>query len=127
MNPLTLEWLDKAGADLATARRELRARIEPNYDAVCFHAQQSAEKALKAVLQESNVNIPKTHQLMDLLGLCVKFEAAYLMLQADLMSLEGYAVMFRYPGQSANKAEAKAAYKAAEIISAFIKTRLTVS
>ena len=127
MNPLTLEWLDKAAADLATARRELRARIEPNYDAVCFHAQQSAEKALKAVLQESNVNIPRTHQLMDLLGLCVKDEGAYLMLQADLMSLDGYAVMFRYPGQSANKAEAKSAYKAAEMIYAFIKTRLRVS
>ncbi len=101
MNPLTREWLDKASADLATARREIRVRSEPNYDAVCFHAQQSVEKALKAVLQENDVNIPKTHQLMDLLALCAKVDGSYLMLQADLISLEGYAVMFRYPGQSA--------------------------
>ena len=124
MNPLTLEWLDKAAGDLATARRELRVRSRPNYDAVCFHAQQSVEKALKAVLQENNINIPKTHQLMDLLALCSKFDGTYLMLQADLMSLEGYAVMFRYPGQSANKAEARAASKAAEMACMFIKNKL---
>lgn len=48
MNPLTLEWFDKAEGDLATASREIRARRKPNYDAVCFHAQQAAEKYLKA-------------------------------------------------------------------------------
>lgn len=36
------EWLAKAAGDLATARRELRVRKEQNFDAVCFHAQQSA-------------------------------------------------------------------------------------
>jgi len=127
MNPLTREWLDKADSDLATARRELRVRKNPNYDAVCFHAQQSVEKTLKAVLQENNVNIPKTHQLMDLLALCAKSDGSYLMLQAGLISLEGYAVMFRYPGQTANKGEASAAYKAAEMACMFIKDRLGVS
>jgi HEPN domain-containing protein len=52
MNPLTIEWVEKAEADLLTSRREYRARKSPNYDAVCFHAQQAAEKYLKAVLQE---------------------------------------------------------------------------
>jgi hypothetical protein len=37
MNPLTIEWVDKAEGDL-TALRELRARKSPNYDAACFHA-----------------------------------------------------------------------------------------
>jgi len=53
MNPLTVEWIDKASADLATAGREMRARKDPNYDAVCFHAQQCAEKLLKAALTET--------------------------------------------------------------------------
>jgi HEPN domain-containing protein len=43
MNPLTLEWIEKAEGDFATAQREQRARKMPNYDAVCFHAQQCAE------------------------------------------------------------------------------------
>ena len=124
MNPLTREWLDKGSADLATARRELRARLNPNYDAVCFHAQQSVEKALKAVLQEHDAHIPKTHQLMDLLALCAKVEGSFLMLQPDLMRLEGYAVIFRYPGQAASKPEARAAFKAAELAFTFVGDRL---
>ncbi|MDR3572998.1 MAG: hypothetical protein P4L50_04015 [Anaerolineaceae bacterium] len=42
MNPLTIEWIDKAEGDLLTAQREYRARNRPNYDAVCFHGQQMA-------------------------------------------------------------------------------------
>jgi HEPN domain-containing protein len=52
MQPLTIEWTQKAEGDLATARRELRACLAPNFDAACFHAQQCAEKYLKALLQE---------------------------------------------------------------------------
>lgn len=55
MNPLTLEWIDKAEGDFATAGREIRVRKLPNYDAVCYHAQQCAEKYLKALLQEANI------------------------------------------------------------------------
>jgi HEPN domain-containing protein len=43
MNPLTHEWVDKAKADLRTAKREYRVKVEPNFDAVCFHSQQAAE------------------------------------------------------------------------------------
>ena len=55
MNPLTLEWIESAEGDFATAGRELRARKNPNYDAACFHAQQCAEKYLKAILQEQSI------------------------------------------------------------------------
>ena len=41
MKPLTREWVEKGEADWNTARRELRVRKSPNFDAVCFHAQQS--------------------------------------------------------------------------------------
>src|SRR3990172_2198280 len=99
MNPLTREWVDKAEGDFITARRELRARSSPNYDAVCFHAQQTAEKYLKAVLQENGSKIPKTHQLLDLLALCMKIDASYQMIYSDLMAIDGYALKFRYPGQ----------------------------
>lgn len=61
MKPATSEWETKAEGDFITAGRELRARKSPNYDAVCFHAQQCAEKYLKTVLQENERNIPKIH------------------------------------------------------------------
>ena len=60
MRALTTEWVEKAEGDYATAGREIRARRRPNYDAVCFHAQQTAEKYLKAFLQENDVAFPKT-------------------------------------------------------------------
>jgi HEPN domain-containing protein len=58
MNALTIEWVEKADGDFATAGRELRARRYPNYDAGCFHAQQVAEKYLKAFLQEHDRTFP---------------------------------------------------------------------
>jgi HEPN domain-containing protein len=48
MNLLTQEWISKAEGDFASSGRELRARKDPNYDSACFHAQQCAEKYLKA-------------------------------------------------------------------------------
>ena len=50
MNQLTVEWVDKAEGDFLTALREFRVRKSPNYDAVCFHAQQCVKKYLKARL-----------------------------------------------------------------------------
>ena len=62
MKPTTAEWVAKAVGDFLTAGRELRARKSPNYDAVCFHAQQYAEKYLKAVLQEDEKKYPQNPQ-----------------------------------------------------------------
>ena len=56
MNPLTHEWIEKAEGDFTTAGRELRARKNPNYEAACFHAQQCAEKYLKAT-SKSNPSV----------------------------------------------------------------------
>lgn len=88
MNPATDEWVSKAEGDFITAGRELRVRKSPNYDAVCFHAQQCAEKYLKAVLQESDKRIPKIHFLLELLAMILKFDPSYEFLKADLEILE---------------------------------------
>ncbi|HVN54903.1 MAG TPA: HEPN domain-containing protein [Anaerolineaceae bacterium] len=124
MNPLTLEWVDKAEGDLTTARREYRARIAPNFDAVCFHTQQAAEKYLKALLQESGTPIPRIHSLADLLALISKLDPDVLLIQANANVLEGFAVQYRYPGLSADKAEAKLALSAADRVCSFIRAKL---
>lgn len=77
MRPATAEWVAKAEGDFLTAGRELRARKAPNYDAVCFHAQQCAEKYLKAVLQDNKKNIPKIHNLIELMLLCEEIDSYY--------------------------------------------------
>jgi HEPN domain-containing protein len=124
MNPAVAEWVSKAEGDFVTAGRELRVRKSPNYDAVCFHAQQCAEKYLKAVLQESDERIPKIHFLLELLAMILKFDGSYEFLKADLEALEDYSVQFRYPGHFAEKEDAQFAYVAAGTVRKFIRQKL---
>ena len=87
MNPIVDEWISKAEGDFLTAGREIRARKSPNYDAVCFHCQQCAEKYLKAVLQAHKKYIPKIPYLLELMSLIMKFDTSFEFLRADLESL----------------------------------------
>lgn len=111
MKPITTEWIDKAEGDYAVAQRELRVRKNPNHDAVCFHAQQCAEKYLKARLQEAGIAFGKTHDLVNLLGLALPVEPTWTALRQDLIILTNFAVDYRYPGTSATRAEAQDAFK----------------
>ncbi len=126
MNPLTLEWIEKAEGDFITAGRELRARKLPNYDASCFHSQQAAEKYVKAMLQEKGQLIPRTHNLIDLLTLCLPVDPSIKMIQPNLLTLNGYATRFRYPGETADKTEAKTAYQSALTVRNVIRARLGI-
>jgi HEPN domain-containing protein len=45
-----------------------RSRKRTRYRAICFHAQQCAEKYLKARLTEANIPFIKTHDLPSLLS-----------------------------------------------------------
>lgn len=124
MKPATTEWVSKAEGDFATAGREIRARKMPNYDAVCFHCQQCAEKYLKAILQENEKRIPKIHNLLELLAMILKLDGSYEFLKADLDVLEEFSVRYRYPGDTAEIEEAQSAYKAVEAVRTFIKNKM---
>jgi HEPN domain-containing protein len=106
MKPATAEWVDKADGDFATAGRELRAAPAPNFDAACFHAQQCAEKYLKACLVEASGTFPKTHDLSALLELLLPVEPTWAMLRTDLDWLTDVGVEVRYPGTVADAADA---------------------
>ena len=58
----TARWLRYAEEDLITAETLLRQPHVPPRQA-CWHAQQSAEKALKAVLISLEIDFPRTHDL----------------------------------------------------------------
>jgi HEPN domain-containing protein len=124
MNELTAEWIAKAEGDYATAERELRARRRPNFDAVCFHAQQTIEKYLKAFLQEQGANFPKTHSLIELLEIALPLDQSLELQRELLVQLERYAVRYRYPGEASDKDEARAALRAAKEVRAILRHRL---
>lgn len=105
-----IEWVDKAEGDFVSAQREYRARKLPNYDATCFHAQQSAEKYLKAYLQALNIPIPKTHDLVRLLSE-IPPAPALESFRPGMATLTAYAVEYRYPGECATQDVAKDALK----------------
>jgi HEPN domain-containing protein len=122
MRPLTTEWIQKAEGDLATAHREVRARNAPNYDAACFHAQQAAEKYLKALLQENAIAFGKTHNLPLILDLLRERYPRLEFLRPTLAILNAYAVEYRYPGESAEKDVAMQAVKMAETVKQAVLT-----
>lgn len=103
MKPLTLEWMHKAEGDFAIVERESRARKNPSYDGVCFHAQQCAEKYLKARLTEAGIKFEKIHDLTSLLDLVIPVEPLWESFRIDLAYLSDFAVHFRYPGESADR------------------------
>jgi HEPN domain-containing protein len=106
MKPMTDEWIAKAEADFATMERECKAVENPNYDGICFHAQQCAEKYLKARLCEADISFSKIHDLVALLEQTLVIEPAWESFREDLAYLSGFAVSFRYPGESAEKKSA---------------------
>jgi HEPN domain-containing protein len=74
MKPTTREWVRKAENDFRAASQLLgrRKRVVP--DAVCFFCQQCVEKYLKARLLEAGIAFPRTHDLRQLLNVCVQVE-----------------------------------------------------
>ncbi len=58
-----LRWWERAGEDLAVAAHDLGGGFDR---AAAFHAQQAAEKALKALLVHRGVVPPKVHDLAEL-------------------------------------------------------------
>ena len=113
MSPLVDVWLRKAVADLQTAKRESRVRRSANFDAVCFHAQQAVEKMLKAKLASERRDIPRTHDLTQLLDFVLDTEPLWEAWRPALDELVSYAVEFRYPGEMATRDMAKQALKSA--------------
>lgn len=90
-------FLEKATKDLLTAER---MALEPGdfRDVVCFHAQQCAEKALKAVLIATNVEPSRTHDLERLLEELPNSVPVSTQLALDCSLLTDFGVAPRYPG-----------------------------
>jgi HEPN domain-containing protein len=124
MKTITREWADKAEGDFAIAEREVEVKLHPNYDAVCFHCQQCAEKYLKARLQEADIYFGKTHDLSALLDILLAIEPAWDSLRPDLQTLTQFAVSYRYPGDSADETEAREAVAKCKNVRAIVRKAL---
>src|SRR5437016_5204492 len=89
-------WLAKAANDYLAIQNNVNAAEVP-WDVVCFHAQQCAEKILKAYLIMDGRMPERTHDLRLLLRRCVDIDTSLVDLEADCLSLTTLAVGPRYP------------------------------
>jgi HEPN domain-containing protein len=124
MQAITGDWIKKAEGDLATAEREPAAEESPNYDGACFHAQQCAEKYLKARLIEAKISFPKTYDLEAILNLTLPLEQDWEQLRADLNSLSSNAVETRYPSYFADRKDAEWAVEMARKVRKLVRRSL---
>ncbi|ABB30463.1 HEPN domain protein [Geobacter metallireducens RCH3] len=116
MKPETAELTSKADADLATAQREASVDDAPNFDEVCFHAQQCAEKYLKAIMVETGVRVPRIHDLEALVNLLFGEYPGLERILRFARILSAMAVEVRYPGMTADEDDATESLKAATLI-----------
>lgn len=89
------EWLRIAREDLALSKAQVTG---VGYGLLCFHAQQAAEKATKAVLMHHKIGFPYVHDIGLLIQLARK---GGVVVPEDVMDadiLTDYATIGRYPG-----------------------------
>jgi len=104
---LVRQWLAKADEDFALAEY-LIAGHAPFYGAIGFHAQQAAEKFIKALLVRFQVEFPKTHDLDQLIDLVAAFDSYLADALREASPLTQYSVEVRYPSESPQLTEEEA-------------------
>ncbi|HLP62585.1 MAG TPA: HEPN domain-containing protein [Candidatus Deferrimicrobium sp.] len=86
-------WITYADEDLRLAKHGLTIASSCPYRLIAYHAQQCAEKYLKAWLVFKQIDFPYTHNIRNLLQLCLGEWTAEI---ADADQLTPFAVTTRY-------------------------------
>jgi HEPN domain-containing protein len=120
-------WTEKANHDFQTIALVMAAE-EPPWDSIAFHAQQAAEKYLKAYLVFRGRQPPRVHDLLKLVELCAAFDPRFSDLADDADFLSPLAVLARYPGDPADpsRADAERGVRIAERIRDVVRAHLPI-
>jgi HEPN domain-containing protein len=119
-------WVRLAEGDLAMARLGLESDEFDVYELVGFHAQQAAEKLIKAFLARNAVDFEDQHDIDYLQRLVGSVDAELARRIDPAAALNRYAVGTRYPGRygPVTREQAEAAVRIAEAVRAEIHPRL---
>lgn len=91
------EWFTYAKRDLDTAEFLYLSMHPIPFEIVCYHCQQAAEKVLKGYLENSKIQIKKTHDLGILVTLCKQVNSDFQNIIENCIRLTDYGVQARYP------------------------------
>ena len=95
MNKEVQMWLRRAKSSLVLSKTPKDNDIF--YEDLCFDAQQSAEKSLKALIIHQGLKPPKTHSFRVLINE-IKKRMTLPETVLDVLDLDDYAIFTRYPG-----------------------------
>ena len=87
-------WYRQAQTDLDVVRT---LRSAGHHAAACFHSQQAAEKALKAVLFAAGARVVLEHSVRELARQCERHDSAFAALAGDTALLDQFYIPTRYP------------------------------
>lgn len=118
------KWIQFADEDLRLAEHALKLSSGCPYRLIAYHAQQCAEKYIKAFLVFHEIDFPYTHNLRKLLQLCGEKLRQEL---EDADTLTPFAVTTRYPSidEEVSKFEALSAIKIAKTVKKQILEKLS--
>ena len=89
-------WMNLAQRDYDIAVHLQKTFIPLPVETICFHCQQTVEKALKAVLAYYENDIPKTHNIRTLAELCKEHTNEQLIEDKSADTVTAFAVITRY-------------------------------
>lgn len=104
---LVNEWVAKAEEDYRTLEELYKKSPSGFATTICFHAQQCAEKYLKALLTKHGIEPPWIHTLETLLDLVISKTPELDKYRVMLAELTPYATEYRYPGRVADEEDAE--------------------
>ena len=101
MDQQVKQWIDYAAQDLGVARHLFENYHPKPLEIVCYHCQQSAEKAIKAVIVSLHwpTGIPKSHDLSFLLNQIHNYISIPDAIGDAADALTPFGTMTRYPNE----------------------------
>ncbi len=121
------KWIRIAEENLIFAKSGMEQDFAP-YHSICFMAQNSGEKYLKAFLISKGWELEKIHDSSQLLEHCCKYDNSFQELYSDCEVLNRYIIASRYPEdityESIGKKNAEEAIQAAENIEKFVLNKI---
>lgn len=130
MDHETMQWIKMAEMDYGVAKHLFQTYYPKPFEIICYHCQQAAEKAIKALIIDGGAQggLPKKHDLSFLLNQIknsVKIEEKYYD-YAD--TLTPYGISIRYPNELfLEERHAKEALRMTEEIIEWCKQILAVA
>ena len=117
-------WLEIAREDLAAAKGLLDLEL---FSTTAYHCQQAAEKALKAYLVFKKHHVVKSHDLIQLIELSMRFDRDFEKILEAAGVLNPFSTRFRYPSEHdiPDLSDAKNALSLARKIFTFVVKKIS--